>query len=83
MIANEAEYAGALQELSHMENFLTKLMSEPLSQPDLERHSVRRLIARLHEELGAYEAYIERPPHLKVRSRAHVLDSASAQEAAS
>ena len=35
MIANEIEYAGALRELDHMQQFLARLMNEPLKQPDL------------------------------------------------
>jgi hypothetical protein len=77
MIANEIEYAGALRELNHLQQMLARLLNEPLKPPDLERLSVRRMIARLHEELGAYEAYVERPVGLVVRQRAASMEATS------
>ena len=61
MIENQAEYAGALRDLEHMEHSLAELMRQPLQQPDFDRMSVRRMIARLHEELAQYETHINRP----------------------
>ena len=60
MIENEVEYSGALRDLEHMERSLTQLMSQPLKRPDFDRLSVRRMIARLQEELAQYEAHVDR-----------------------
>lgn len=61
MIENEIEYAGALRDLEYMGRSLAELMTQPLKQPDFDRFSIRRMIARLQEELAQYEAHVSRP----------------------
>ncbi len=77
MIENEAEYAGAKRDLQYMENWLAKILSEPSRRPDFTLLGVRRMIARLHEELGRFEAHVDRPPHLPVRIRESAGDSSA------
>lgn len=62
MIANELEYEQALAELQSLETLLAemRLESRPY-RPDLEMLGVRRLLARLHDELGQYEGDAKRP----------------------
>ncbi len=62
MIANEHEYRCAREELRSWDEALAKMLLEPRAyRPDLELLSVRRLISRLHEELGQYESRVDRP----------------------
>lgn len=62
MIANEREYQQARTELQSLEQLLAEMLQEPRPfRPDLELLSVRRLVARLHEELGQYESAASRP----------------------
>lgn len=61
MIENEIEYAGALRDLEYMERSLAEMMTQPLKHPDFDRFSVRRMIARLQEELAQYESHVNRP----------------------
>lgn len=62
MIANEIEYQQALDELQSVERLLTEMRQESRPfRPDLELLGVRRLISRLHEELGQYESDATRP----------------------
>lgn len=56
MIANAHEYEKAQEELRHLETWLLRLDQEtPLPRKGLTRAGIRKLIARLHEELGAFE----------------------------
>ena len=77
MIANENEYNCVLEELRSLEELLAKMRQETREyRPDLELLSVRRLIARLHEELGQYEARADRPvPNARSEQRAVALMS--------
>ena len=61
MIENQIEYTGALKDLEDMERSLAELLRQPLRQPDFDRLGVRRMIARLHEELARFEAHLDRP----------------------
>jgi hypothetical protein len=65
MIANETDYQGALRELESLQNWLETIRREVRPRPDLGLLSVRRKIARLHEELGEFEARVERPAVIK------------------
>jgi hypothetical protein len=56
MIASVQEYEKAKAELAHLEKWLERLqMENPLPQKGLTKAGVRKMIARLHEELGVYE----------------------------
>jgi hypothetical protein len=62
MISNELEYEQALEELQSLEQLLAEMRQESRPyRPDLEMLGVRRLVARLHEELGQYEGDATRP----------------------
>ena len=62
MIANELEYQQARSELQSLEQLLEEMLQEQRPyRPDLELLSIRRLLARLHEELGQYESAASRP----------------------
>ncbi len=62
MIANEIEYQQALDELQSLEHVLAEMRQESRPfRPDLELLSIRRLISRLHDELGQYESDAARP----------------------
>ena len=56
MINNNAEYEKAKEELRVLEDRLARLQREsPLPAKGLTKASVRKLIARLHEELAVFE----------------------------
>ena len=57
MIENETEYEAAQDELRYMEEFLARVRMD-LSHPNvgLTMAGIRKMLARLHEELGEYEA---------------------------
>ena len=56
MIATSTEYAKAQDELAHLEQWLARLQSEtPLPAKGLTKAGVRKMIARLHEEIAVYE----------------------------
>ncbi len=56
MIENPQQYESAKDELRHLEQWLERLYTEhPLPQKGLTKAGVRKMIARLHEELGTYE----------------------------
>ncbi len=56
MIADANEYEKACQELDHLEGWLSRLRQEhPGSEKGLTKAGIRKLIARLHEELAVYE----------------------------
>ena len=60
MIANAAEYARACEELQLLERRLARLLQDhPGPAKGLTKAGVRKMIARLHEELGAYEGALE------------------------
>lgn len=56
MIATPEEYTKAQDELTHLEQWLARLQSEsPLPAKGLTKAGIRKMIARLHEELAVYE----------------------------
>lgn len=57
MIANEAEYQKARQEISGLEERLEKLQqTHPIGSKGFTKAGIRKMIARLHEELAVFEA---------------------------
>ena len=56
MISTTIEYEKAQEELKSLEDRLDRLQREhPLPQKGLTKAGVRKLIARLHEELAVFE----------------------------
>lgn len=56
MIENQQQYGKALEELADLEQWLAQLrIKSPLPEKGLTRAGIRKLIARLHEELAIYE----------------------------
>lgn len=56
VISTTDEYEAAKSELSHLEEWLARLQREhPASSHGLSKAGVRKMIARLHEELAIYE----------------------------
>jgi len=56
MITNANEYQKAQEELRHLEERLHLLQqSHPMGSKGLTKAGIRKLIARLHEELAVYE----------------------------
>ena len=56
MIANATEYAKAQEELRALEERLARLQqAHPIGAKGFTKAGVRKLIARLHEELAIYE----------------------------
>lgn len=56
MIANAQEYEAAKQELVHLEDWLSRLQREHAAPSHgLSKAGIRKMIARLHEELAVYE----------------------------
>ena len=56
MISTTDEYEAAKSELSHLEDWLSRLQREqPASSHGLSKAGIRKMIARLHEELAVYE----------------------------
>ena len=56
MISNTQEYQKAQEELRHLEDWLLRLQREhPVPEKGLTKAGVRKMIARLHEELAVYE----------------------------
>jgi hypothetical protein len=56
MIANAEQYHQAQEELRHLEDRLHRLQkSHPLGSKGFTKAGIRKMIARLHEELGMYE----------------------------
>jgi two-component sensor histidine kinase len=67
MIANATEYEKAQEELREMEARLLRLQqAHPAGSKGFTKAGVRKMIARLHEELAVYEGSEEaRQPELK------------------
>jgi hypothetical protein len=60
MIATTDEYRKAQDELTHLEQWLTRLQTEcPIPAKGLAKAGIRKMIARLHEELAVYEGTCE------------------------
>ena len=56
MITNADEYQKAQEELRHLEERLHRLQqSHPVGSKGFTKAGIRKLIARLHEELAVYE----------------------------
>lgn len=56
MISTEQQYESAKEELSHLEEWLSRLQREhPAHSKGLSKAGIRKMIARLHEELAVYE----------------------------
>ena len=56
MIATETEYEKAQEELRSLEERLSSLQqSKPAGSKGFTKAGIRKLIARLHEELAVYE----------------------------
>ena len=56
MISSAQEYESAKDELTHLEQWLSRLHQEhPAPSHGLSKAGVRKMIARLHEELAVYE----------------------------
>ena len=56
MIASADEYRKAQAELQHLEDWRHRLQREhPIPAKGLTKAGVRKMIARLHEELAVYE----------------------------
>ncbi len=60
MIATIDEYRKAQGELVHLEEWLARLqMQSPMPAKGLTKAGIRKMIARLHEELAVYEGTCE------------------------
>lgn len=60
MIENAVQYEKAQEELKYLENWLGRLQREsPGPEKGLTKAGIRTMIARLHRELGEYEAGLE------------------------
>jgi hypothetical protein len=56
VISTPQEYEAAKSELSHLEEWLSRMQLEhPAPSPGLSKAGIRKIIARLHEELASYE----------------------------
>jgi hypothetical protein len=56
VISTAGEYEAAKNELAHLEDWLLRLQREhPAPSHGLSKAGVRKMIARLHEELAVYE----------------------------
>lgn len=56
MIADAQDYERAQSELTHLEQWLARLQREhPVPEKGLTKAGIRKMIARLHEELAVYE----------------------------
>ena len=56
MIANMTEYQKAQEEIRHLEERLARLQkSHPIGSKGFTKAGIRKMIARLHEELAVYE----------------------------
>jgi hypothetical protein len=56
VITTAQEYETAKRELGHLEDWLSRLQSEhPAPSHGLSKAGIRKMIARLHEDLAVYE----------------------------
>ena len=56
MISSAQEYQAAQEELCHLEDWLSRMQREhPAPSHGLSKAGIRKMIARLHEELALYE----------------------------
>jgi hypothetical protein len=60
MIANLSEYERAQEELHSLEERLERLQQvAPIGSKGFTKAGIRKMIARLHEELAVYEGSVE------------------------
>ena len=60
MIGNTTEYEKALEEIRSLEERLERLQeTHPIGSKGFTKAGIRKLIARLHEELAVYEGSAE------------------------
>ena len=60
MIENQVEYKKAQQEIDSLEQRLARLQeSHPIGDKGFTKAGIRKMIARLHEELAVFEASAE------------------------
>ena len=60
MINDMNEYEQACEELRYLETWLNRLQKEyPGSGKGLTKAGIRKMIARLHDELGTFEASLK------------------------
>jgi len=60
MIENDQHYQKALDELQYMEDWLRRLQGQSSdASKGLTKAGIRKMIARLQDELGAYEGHQE------------------------
>lgn len=74
MIDGESTYRGSLSQLKFLEEWLNELVNENRPPPDLVRLSVRRQIADLQVELGHYEARVESPTTVPIRTKSATVE---------
>lgn len=56
MIGNPVEYQKAKDELQHLEQWLAQLQRDhPVPSKGLTKAGIRKMIAKLHEQLAVYE----------------------------
>ena len=56
MITNPTEYQKAQEEIRHLEERLARLQqTNPIGSKGFTKAGIRKMIARLHEELAVYE----------------------------
>ena len=59
MIANPRQYKKAQVELRHLTEWLERLQRDSPGAKGLTKAGIRKMIARLHEELAVYEGGLE------------------------
>jgi hypothetical protein len=60
MIANSSEYEKALDELRYLNDWLEALSTKHTgSEKGMTKAGIRKMMARLHEELAVYEGALE------------------------
>lgn len=63
MISSETEYRKAREEVEHLNRWLADLENRDMAErKEFTSASVRRMIARIHEEIAEYEATKVSPP---------------------
>ncbi len=63
MISTDFEYQRSQEQLDHLEKWLARLRQNPDPGKDgLVKAGIRKLIARFHEELAAYEGTLDSQP---------------------
>ena len=74
MISNQMEYEKAQEELRALEERLQRLQqAHPVGSKGFTKAGVRKLIARLHEELGLYEVKLQLAPEIETNIKVLVI----------